>query len=108
MNKDKPFLFLDVDVVLNPNAAAACPEGYREYDFFPGEESVRLAEVHGQWLRELSETFDVVWASGWGADAHRLIAPVLRRPRFHAVEFPPVPFEPALKVQRISSFVDDR
>lgn len=68
----KPLLLVDVDGVLNP--FPECPEGYAEYDFFPeDDEPVRLARVHGEWLRELARAFEVVWASGWGAEANRLL-----------------------------------
>jgi hypothetical protein len=53
-----PLLFLDVDGVLNPFAAAACPAGYTEHDIFPGEEPVRLCDEHGRWLRLLSAAYD--------------------------------------------------
>jgi hypothetical protein len=36
-----PLLLLDVDGVLNPFAAPACPPGYTEHEFFPGEDPVR-------------------------------------------------------------------
>ena len=45
-----PPLLLDVDGVLNPFAAPACPPGYTEHDFFPDEEPVRLRPAHGPWL----------------------------------------------------------
>lgn len=104
----KPLLLVDVDGVLNPYAAESCPEGYCEYNFFEGEEPIRLAEVHGKWLRELAELFDLAWATGWGDDAHRFISPVLGLPEFPAIVFPPVPFTPAEKVPAIRAFVGDR
>src|SRR5215468_9631031 len=57
-----PLLLLDVDGVLNPFAAPACPPGYTEHDFFPGEEQVRLCLAHGSWLQELGTRFQIVWA----------------------------------------------
>ena len=74
-----PLLLLDVDGVLNPFAAAACPPGYTEHEFFPGEDPVRLCPAHGPWLRELAARFRIVWATAWGADANRLLTPLLRR-----------------------------
>src|ERR1700689_4784255 len=70
-----PLLLLDVDGVLNPFAAPACPPGYTEHEFFPGEEPVRLCSAHGPWLQELATRFQIVWATAWGADANRLLAP---------------------------------
>lgn len=106
----RPYLLLDVDGVLNPFAAEACPESYREYDFFPGEEAVRLAEIHGEWLRDLTSAFDLVWATGWQHRADELIAPRLGLPRLPVIEFdfPGVPFQPFLKVPSIDRFVGDR
>jgi hypothetical protein len=103
-----PYLLLDVDGVLNPFAAEICPEPYREYDFFPGEEAVRLAEVHGEWLRDLAETFELVWATGWGHQADQFIAPTLGLPRLPVIAFPRVPFDPAEKVPAIHAYVGER
>lgn len=43
----RPLLLLDVDGVLNPFAAPACPPGYREHGFFPDDDPpVRLNDSH--------------------------------------------------------------
>jgi hypothetical protein len=107
-HKSKPLLLVDVDGVLNPYAAESCPEGYREYSFFPGEEPVWLCELHGRWLSDLASVFDLVWATGWGAQAHLHISPVLRLPRFPAIELPVGPFDPAEKVPAVDAYVGDR
>jgi len=75
-----PLLLLDVDGVLNPFAAPACPPGYSEHDFFPGEEPVRVCAGHGSWLRELAARFQIVWATAWGTDASVDAAQGLTRP----------------------------
>jgi hypothetical protein len=49
-----PLLLLDIDGVLNPFAAPACPPGYTQHDIFPGEKPVRLYPAHGSWLQELA------------------------------------------------------
>lgn len=108
MDPRKPLLLVDVDGVLNPYAADVCPEGYREYHFFPDQEPVRLAQVHGEWLLGLAEAFDLVWATGWGEMAHRHISPVLGLPKFPAIAFPPVPFAPLEKLPAIDAFVRAR
>ena len=46
-----PLLLLDVDGVLNPFAAPACPPGYTQHEFFPGEEPVRLSRTTGDGCR---------------------------------------------------------
>jgi hypothetical protein len=89
-----PLLLLDVDGVLNPFAAPACPPGFSEHDFFPGEEPVRVCPAHGPWLQELATRFRLVWATAWGDDANRLLAPLLQVPELPVIAFPPVPFDP--------------
>ena len=101
----RPLLLVDVDGVLNPYAADTCPEGYCEFNFFEGEEPVRLADVHGKWLRELGEVFNLVWATGWGDEAPRRISPVLGLPEFSVIVFPRVPFPPVEKLPAIRYFV---
>lgn len=102
-----PFLFMDVDGVLNP--FPDCPPGFVEYDFFPeDDEPVRLAAHHGSWLRELATVFDLVWASGWGQDANRLLSPFFGLPELPAIALPPIPFEPHEKVPAVASFAGDR
>ena len=94
---------MDVDGVLNP--FPGCPSGFREYDFFAeDDEPVRLAEIHREWLHELAESFTIVWATGWGQDANRLLCPHFDLPALPVVAFPPVPFHPAAKVQSIAAF----
>jgi hypothetical protein len=104
----RPLLLLDVDGVLNPYAAAACPDGYAEYEFFAGEELVRLCPEHGGWLRELAVWYELTWATAWGAAANRLLAPLLRLPALPVIEFPPVPFEPRDKLPAVATFAADR
>lgn len=104
-----PLLLLDVDGVLNPFAAEACPDGYEEFPFFPDEEPpIRLCQAHVAWLRELGGHFEIVWATGWGDEANRLIAPVLGLPRLAYIRFPPAPFEPREKVPAIAAYSGDR
>ena len=71
----RPALVLDVDGVLNPYGTVTCPEGFTEYDLFPGEEPVRLCPAHGERITELRNVFDVAWATAWNDDGNRLLAP---------------------------------
>ncbi|MET7511564.1 hypothetical protein [Streptomyces albidoflavus] len=104
-----PLLLLDVDGVLNPFAAPTCPEGYREYAFFPEDDPpVRLRAAHGPWLRALFRTFEPAWATGWEDEANVFLAPALELPALPVVRFPPVPFDPAEKVPAIDAFAGDR
>jgi len=73
----RPLALIDVDGVLNPYAAATCPDGYAEHDMFPGEEPVRVNPGHGTLLRRLAGTFDLMWATSWEDEANRLLVPLL-------------------------------
>jgi hypothetical protein len=102
-------LLVDVDGVLNPYGFDQPPRGFAPYRFFPEDDyPVYLAEVHGRWLNELSERFEMVWASGWEEEANRFIAPLFGLPRWPTIRFPPIPFDPAEKVPAIDRFVGDR
>jgi HAD domain in Swiss Army Knife RNA repair proteins len=103
-----PLLLLDVDGVLNPFAAPACPPGYAEHEFFPGEDPVRLCPAHGRWLQELATRFQLVWATAWGASANRLLAPLLQLPELPVIRFPPPPFHPRDKLPPIASYAGRR
>jgi hypothetical protein len=104
---EKPLLLLDIDGVLNPWAARACPEGFREHRLFPEDEPVRVAEAHGPWICELESSFDVVWASAWGADCH-LLAELLGLPEYPVIAFPSPPFRPQEKVPVVKRYTGDR
>lgn len=108
MTSSLPLLLLDVDGVLNPFAAPACPPGYTEHEFFPGEDPVRLCAAHGPWLQELATRFQIVWATAWGADANRLLAPLLQLPDLPVIRFPPVPLHPRGKLPPVIRFAGHR
>jgi hypothetical protein len=75
----KPVLLVDVDGVLNPSGFDQPPGGFTPNRFFPEDDDpALLAELHGEWLRELSHVFGMVWASAWGEEANRFIAPLFR------------------------------
>jgi len=102
----RPLLLMDVDGVLNPYPD--CPDGFGEFDFFPeDDEPVRLATIHRDWLHELAESFTMVWATGWGDDANRLLCPHFGLPELPVIAFPPVPFDPAAKVPAIADFATE-
>lgn len=108
MPAERPLLLLDVDGVLNPYAAATCPDGFAEFAFFPGEEPVRLCERHATWLADLNGAFDLAWATGWGPNANHLLAPFLGLPQLPFVRFPPIPFQAHEKVPAIAEFAAGR
>lgn len=108
MTPELPLLLLDVDGVLNPYAASTCPAGYTEHRFFRGEDPVRLCLAHGPWLQELAARFQLVWATAWGREANRLLAPLLQLPQLSTVPFPPIPFDPLEKLEAVVRYVGDR
>lgn len=109
MSGERPILLLDVDGVLNVYGVDECPAGFAEFELFPeDEEPVRLCLAHGEWIRQLGERFEVVWASGWGAHAPRLLGPILGVDDFSFVPMPEIPFDPAEKVPAIAAVVGDR
>jgi hypothetical protein len=70
----KPLLFLDVDGVLNP----VCPHpdaGFDTHTLFGY--AVLLSARHGAWLRELADTYELVWATTWEEHANTHVAPAL-------------------------------
>lgn len=56
----KPLLLLDVDGPLNPHLAGPL-DGWRVVR--GGWGVWRISNEHGQWLRELAEVFELVWAT---------------------------------------------
>lgn len=106
---NRALLLMDVDGVLNPYAAATCPAGFVEHWLIPDDpEPIRLCPEHGRWLVRLQKYFDLAWASSWGAETNRLLAPILGLPALPFVAMPDPPFDPALKVPAVSAFVGDR
>ena len=101
-------IFLDLDGVLNPFAAPACPDGYQECVLFEGEDPQRYRVAHGDWIRELAAVGEVWWATGWGEHANVLFVPLLGLEPLPVVGFPPVPFDPELKVPVIDAAAGDR
>lgn len=83
----RPILLVDVDGVLNPWEAESCPDGFAEFEFFPGER-VLLCPSHGKLLASLAASYDLAWATAWEHNANRLICPVLGLPELPVVEFP--------------------
>ncbi|MFF7655542.1 HAD domain-containing protein [Streptomyces sp. NPDC007983] len=92
----RPLLFLDIDGVLNPVLPT---DGFTAYDIL--DFTVLLSVTHADWLRELSATYELVWATTWEHEANRHIAPLLELPRLPVVEFTgyePRPDDPKLPV----------
>jgi hypothetical protein len=101
---DRPLLLLDIDGVLNPFAAAGCPDGYAEHVVFAGEEPVRVCAGHGAWLRELAAEFTLVWATAWEEEANRRLAPLLGLDPLPVIRMPAPPFPPGAKLPAVAAY----
>ncbi|TDD83396.1 HAD domain-containing protein [Actinomadura rubrisoli] len=100
----RPVLYIDVDGVLNPDAPR---DAARFGEHTAGRFTVRINPEHGDWLRELADRFDLVWATTWEAHANRYIGPLLGLPELPHVEFsaydarPGDPRTPLLQIPRM-------
>ncbi len=99
----KPLLFLDVDGVLNP----VCPHPDAGFDSHTllGY-AVLLSGRHRDWLDELADTYDLVWATTWEDEANRHIAPCLGLPQLPVVRltgYVPQPGDPRVPLMELLS-----
>lgn len=78
----RPLLYLDVDGVLSPDTPN---EGFTEHAI--GRLTVRISAEHGIWLRNLSTSYDLVWATTWEEHANEHIGPLLGLPPLPHVDF---------------------
>lgn len=78
----KPYLFIDVDGVLNPDHKLA---GYKTYEIMGYR--VHLNPDHGKKLLALSEHYELVWATTWEGLANEYISPKVGLPELPVVEF---------------------
>lgn len=94
----KPLLFMDVDGPLSPFRAPWFPERAGEHGYQVHRFTVRDGEVyqvaldprHGRVLGELAGAYELVWATTWGEEANRFIAPLLGLPTdLRVVPLPP-------------------
>ncbi len=76
----KPLLLVDIDGVLNPfvRAGDLMPEGYTEH-VIAGQQ-VLLRRIHGEWLHDLADRFELAWVSTWEAASNTLIGPAIGAP----------------------------
>lgn len=104
-----PILFVDIDGVLNP-FTGPCPQGFVEIDLLPDdEEPIRICAAHADWLAELSELFELMWATTWNEEERRWLKTVLDYPDFvAAASMPPRPFAPERKVDSIRELASNR
>ncbi len=100
---ERPWLLIDVDGVLNP--LVVC-DGFEIYEMAPigwtgPMLNVQLSERHGEWIRGLTDIFDLVWATTWEDSANLMISPKVGLPN----DLPVIPFrEPRLRYEWGISF----
>jgi hypothetical protein len=106
---ERHLLFVDIDGVLNPYGGE-CPDGFTEHWLFPDDqEPVRVRQLHGAWLHELAEFYDLAWGSSWTVEDRVTLGAVLELPSFvAAVKLPTGRFDPALKVPAVDLVAGDR
>ena len=101
----RPLLLLDVDGVLQPTGSSVPPFYVRhETD----DAVVVLNPMHGLWLRDVVPSFEVMWASTWGASANRLIGARLGLPPFPHVDLGTLGRDGTRKLQSVQDFVGSR
>lgn len=102
---ERPLLLVDVDGVLQP-VGRAVPPGYER--FADDSSEVVLCLQHGVWLARLSTSFDLVWATTWGATANRAIGARLGLPELPHVHLPNLPRSGTRKLGAVAEYVGDR
>lgn len=108
----KPYLLVDVDGVLAPVVFGPAPPGFEMHTvraLTGTDHDVWLNPEHGAWLRMLAELYELVWATGWEHEAHRLLGPLLGLPEMPVIEFTnrPVFGVPLWKLPDVIEFVGD-
>src|ERR671923_610599 len=90
----RPLLLLDVDGVLCPfegelpSTRRVGPDGYRQVSLPEGlhEETLWISDANAERLRRLEDVYDLVWATGWGHYANRVIGPLHQLQELPVVE----------------------
>ena len=77
MAENQPILLVDIDGVISPfmKPDDPWPSSY-EWHRVEGQKML-LSTIHGKWMHDLQESYDIAWASTWGDDAARLIGPII-------------------------------
>jgi hypothetical protein len=100
----RPLLYLDVDGVLNPSAPHP-GTGFERHTVL-GYQLWLAPSVHGEWLRELAEVYELHWATTWEEDANTHLAPLLGLPPLPVVRFAgyrPQPGDPRIRLMELLS-----
>lgn len=80
----KPLLLLDIDGVLSPFGGGPPPGFVRETI---GSYEVIWSQQHRDWLFQLSQEFQLVWATTWEHSANESMSPILELGQLAVIEF---------------------
>jgi len=110
-------LLLDVDGVLAPfqgdvlSMSRVGGEGFRRVDLDPQtglrETFLWVSDANNERLKNLSEVFEIVWATGWADSANRVIGPLHALEELPVVELDYTFDTPTWKLPSIEAFVPD-
>lgn len=104
-----PLILLDLDGPLNPFLSwTAVEEGYEPID--AGYSTWMLHHKHGQWLANLSQSAQVMWASTWEETANELACSFYDLPHFEYLQFGKASMSTGLpfKLQEVQQVSEDR
>jgi hypothetical protein len=110
----RPLLLLDVDGVLCPFEGEIPvtrrigPHGYRMVELAEDalEGSLWISDDNAARLRRLAGDFDIVWATGWGHHANRVIGPLHQLDELPVIELE-FSGEPTWKLPSVGAYVGD-
>lgn len=101
----RPLLLLDVDGVLMPTGRSV-PPGYERRT--AGGAEIVICRQHGEWLIDLARSFELVWASTWGAKANESFGTVLGLPRLESIVLGDLPRDGTRKLKAVDAFAGER
>jgi hypothetical protein len=101
----RPLLLLDIDGVLMP-LGRSLPRGFERREIAGAQ--IVVSDSHSQWLAELLERFDLVWATTWAGNANPTFGVALGLPELPHVELGALPREGTRKLAAIKEFVGSR
>jgi hypothetical protein len=97
---------IDVDGVLCPYFPGDPEPGYERLRV--GQFDVWINPAHGEWLQQLVDTFDLVWATTWEHEAAEVLAPALDLPVMPVIEFTHGAANKTWKIADIDEYLGDR
>jgi hypothetical protein len=100
---DRPVLLLDVDGVLLVVRTSWTEGEDDDLDLEP-----TLHPEASEWMAELAEVFELVWATTWEDLANRVVAPALGLPPLPAIEFDMDRRAPTAKLPSVIAWIGDR